>query len=151
MWVGLLWSVEGSDRTKHLHPLPPPPPAPFGAELQHQLSPGCPACQPTPLMLDLLAFTTAWRAVYTHTYTVVVVVVVQSLSHVQLFATPCTPCTPGFPAFHYLLKFAQIHVHWVSDAISPSHPLPHKCIHILLAPFLGEPWLKQQLSFGIPM
>ena len=62
-------------------------------------------------MLDLLAFTTAWRAVYTHTYTVVVVVVVQSLSHVQLFATPCTPCTPGFPAFHYLLKFAQIHVH----------------------------------------
>ena len=49
-----------------------------------------------------------WRAVYTHTYTVIVVVVVQTLSHVQLFATPCTP---GFPAFHYLLKFAQIHVH----------------------------------------
>ena len=31
---------------------------------------------------------------------------------------------PGFPVLHYLPKFAQTHVHWVSDAIQPSHPLP---------------------------
>ena len=31
--------------------------------------------------------------------------------------------TPGFPVLHYLLEFAQIHVHWVSDALQPSHPL----------------------------
>ena len=31
---------------------------------------------------------------------------------------------PGSPVLHYLLEFAQIHVHWVSDAIQPSHPLP---------------------------
>ena len=31
--------------------------------------------------------------------------------------------TPGFPVLHYLPEFAQIHVHWVSDAIRPSHPL----------------------------
>ena len=30
----------------------------------------------------------------------------------------------GFPVFHYLLEFAQTHVHCVSDAIQPSHPLP---------------------------
>ena len=30
---------------------------------------------------------------------------------------------PGFPVFHYLLEFAQTHVHWVSDAIQPPHPL----------------------------
>ena len=30
--------------------------------------------------------------------------------------------TPGFPVLHYLLEFAQIHVHWVSNAIEPSHP-----------------------------
>ena len=30
---------------------------------------------------------------------------------------------PGFPVLSYLLKFAQIHVHWVDDAIQPSHPL----------------------------
>ena len=31
--------------------------------------------------------------------------------------------TPGFPVLHYLLEFAQTQVHWVSDAIQPSHPL----------------------------
>ena len=30
---------------------------------------------------------------------------------------------PGFPVFHHLLEFAQTHVHWVSNAIQPSHPL----------------------------
>ena len=32
--------------------------------------------------------------------------------------------TPGFPVLHYLLEFAQTHVHWVGDAIQLSHPLP---------------------------
>ena len=30
---------------------------------------------------------------------------------------------PGFPVLHYIPEFAQTHVHWVSDAIHPSHPL----------------------------
>ena len=30
---------------------------------------------------------------------------------------------PGHPVHHQLLEFTQIHVHWVSDAIQPSHPL----------------------------
>ena len=29
----------------------------------------------------------------------------------------------GFPVLHYLLEFAQTHVHWVGDAIQPSHPV----------------------------
>ena len=40
--------------------------------------------------------------------------------------TLCNPVncsTPGFPVLHYLLEFAQTSVHWVSDAIQPSHPL----------------------------
>ena len=36
--------------------------------------------------------------------------------------TPWTG-TPGFPVLHYLPEFAQIHVHWVGDAIQPSDPL----------------------------
>ena len=36
---------------------------------------------------------------------------VQSLSHVQLFASPWTH------------EFTQTHVHWVGDAIQPFHPL----------------------------
>ena len=31
--------------------------------------------------------------------------------------------SPGFPVLHYLLEFAQTDVHWVDDAIQPSHPL----------------------------
>ena len=30
---------------------------------------------------------------------------------------------PGFPVHHHLPELAQTHVHWVSDAIQPSHPL----------------------------
>ena len=30
---------------------------------------------------------------------------------------------PGFPVFHYLPEFAQTLVHWVDDAIQPSHSL----------------------------
>ena len=36
---------------------------------------------------------------------------------------PLDCSTPGFPVLHYLPEFAQTHVHWVSDAIQPSHPL----------------------------
>ena len=31
--------------------------------------------------------------------------------------------TPGFPVLHSFLNFAQTHVHWVSEAIQPSHLL----------------------------
>ena len=31
---------------------------------------------------------------------------------------------PGFPVLHHLPEPAQTHVHWVGDAIQPSHPLP---------------------------
>ena len=30
---------------------------------------------------------------------------------------------PGLPVLHQLLELAQTHVHWVGDAIQPSHPL----------------------------
>ena len=33
----------------------------------------------------------------------------------------CSP--PGLPIHHQCLEFTQTHVHWVSDAIQPSHPL----------------------------
>ena len=33
------------------------------------------------------------------------------------------PHRTRLPVLHYLLEFAHIHVHWVIDAIQPSHPL----------------------------
>ena len=31
--------------------------------------------------------------------------------------------TPGLPVLHHLLQLTQTHVHWVGDAVQPSHPL----------------------------
>ena len=47
-----------------------------------------------------------------------------SVSHSCL--TLCDPMdcsTPGLPVHHQLSEFTQMHVHWVGDAIQPSHPL----------------------------
>ena len=47
-------------------------------------------------------------------------------SVVQSYPTLCNSMdcsTPGFPVLHHLPEFAQTYVHWVSDAIQPSHPL----------------------------
>ena len=46
---------------------------------------------------------------------------VQSLSHVC--CNPMNRSTPGLPVHHQLPEFIQTHVHWVGDAIQPSHPL----------------------------
>ena len=51
---------------------------------------------------------------------------VWSCSVAQSCPTLCDPmdCSmPGFPILHHLLELAQIHVHWVGDAIQPSRPL----------------------------
>ena len=51
----------------------------------------------------------------------------QVLSSVaQSCRTLCDPMncsTPGLPVHHQLPELTQTHVHWVSDAIQPSHPL----------------------------
>ena len=47
---------------------------------------------------------------------------VESLSHVRL-CDPMNHSTPGLPVHHHLLEFTQTHVHRISDAIQPPHPL----------------------------
>ena len=41
----------------------------------------------------------------------------------NLLRDPMDCSTPGFPVHHQHPKLAQIHVHQVSDAIQPPHPL----------------------------
>ena len=62
-------------------------------------------------------------------------------SSVQSCLTLCDPMncsTPGLPVHHQLLEFTQTHVHQVSDAIQPPHPL--------LSPSLPAPNLSQHQS-----
>ena len=51
---------------------------------------------------------------------------VQFSSVAQSCLTLCNPVdcsTPGLPVHHQLPEFTQTHVHRISDAIQPSHPL----------------------------
>ena len=51
---------------------------------------------------------------------------VQFSSVAQSCLTLCDPMdcsTPGLPVHHQLQEITQTHVHWVGDAIQPSHPL----------------------------
>ena len=46
---------------------------------------------------------------------------------VKLCPTICNSmdCSmPHLPVPHHLQEFVQVHVHWIGDAIQPSHPLP---------------------------
>ena len=53
---------------------------------------------------------------------IIQIIVAQSLSCVRL-CNPMDCSTPGFPVLHHLLELAQTDVHWVGDAMQPSHPL----------------------------
>ena len=63
--------------------------------------------------------------IYLYIY-IYVYISVQSSSVAQSCPTLCNPMdcsTPGLPVHHQLPEFTQTHVHWVSDAVQPSHPL----------------------------
>ena len=67
-------------------------------------------------------------------------------------ARSCPTCdpvdcsTPGFPVLHNLPESGQTHVHWVGDAIQPSHPLsspsPPASIFLSIRVFSGESTLR---------
>ena len=54
-------------------------------------------------------------------------IIFQFSSITCLSQTHCDPIdcsTPGLPVNHQIPEFTQTHVHWVGDAIQPSHPPP---------------------------
>ena len=60
------------------------------------------------------------------TFAIVIIHSVQFSSDAQSCLTLCNPMdhsTPGFPVHHQLPESTQTPVHWVGDAIQPSHPL----------------------------
>ena len=73
---------------------------------------------------------------------------VKLLDHISQFSSVAQSCptlcdptncrTPGLPVHHHLPEFTQTHVHRISDAIQPSHPL--------LSPSLPAPKLSQHQS-----
>ena len=79
---------------------------------------------PLPVFEPLISGTVVYSSFYSQH--VVQWHIVASCSVAWLCPTLCDlmRCSmPGLPVLHYLLEFAQTHVHWVTDAIQPSHPL----------------------------
>ena len=78
-------------------------------------------------------YTRMYRYKYIHSYTCAqmnmllhIFSSVQFSSVAQSCLTLCDPMnhsTPGLPVHRQLLEFTQTHVHRVSDAIQPTHPL----------------------------
>ena len=82
----------------------------------------------------------------------IIFIFVQFSSVTQSCPTLCDPMdcsTPGFPIHHQLSELAQTHVHWVSDAIQPSHFLSSPFLLTVKVPsirvFSNEPVLRIRL------
>ena len=71
---------------------------------------------------ELISFRIDWFDLYTVQGTLKSLLQHHS-SKAPILCDPMDCSTPGLPVHHQLLEFTQTHVHWVSDAIQPSHPL----------------------------
>ena len=106
-----------SPATSHPSLTLPPTPTP---DPSHALSRLWPLPSRLPCQKDLLL------CFLENAYSVRKVGLVQFNSVTQSCPTLCNPMnrsTPGLPIHHQLPEFTQTHVHWVGDAIQPSHPL----------------------------
>ena len=62
-----------------------------------------------PVAMEIQQLSTEWDSV--------------QFSSVPTLCHPMNRSTPGLPVYHQLPEFTQTHVHRVSDAMQPSHPL----------------------------
>ena len=79
-----------------------------------------------PLLLDPLSWCSKWMCLCTNPCIYKYCHFVQFSSVAQSCPTLCSYmnyCTPGLPVHHQLPECTQTCVHWVGDAIQPSHPL----------------------------
>jgi len=70
-----------------------------------------------------------------------IIVVVQSLSPIQIHYHCITCSSHGLTVFHCLLEFAKVHVHWVGDAMQPAisfSVIPFSCPQSFPAVFSSE-------------
>ena len=67
---------------------------------------------------------------------------VQFSSVTQSCPTLCDPMNrskPGLPVHHKLPEFTETHIHQVSDAIQPSHPLSSPLLLLPISPSITFP------------
>ena len=96
---------------------------------------------------SLLSFFSRYHEIYFYYRQILYLNNIQFSSVTQSCLTCFNPTdcsTPGFPVLHYLVEFAQTHVHGVSDAILFCHP----CL-LLPSVFPGIRVFSNELAFCI--
>ena len=76
---------------------------------------------------------------------------VQFSSVAQSCLTLCDPMnhsTPSLPVHHQLPDFTQTHIHWVGDAIQPSHPVVPFSSYPQFFPVSGSFQVSQPFTLG---
>ena len=85
-----------------------------------------------------------WKRIYIYNWI--------TFSSAQSYPTLCDPMdcsTPGLPVHYQLPEFTQTHVHWVGDAIQPSHPLSSSSSPLQSFPVSGSfPMSQLSVSGG---
>ena len=72
-----------------------------------------------------------------------------SVAQTCIFVCDPMDCsTPGLPVPYHPLEFAQVHVHWISDAIQPSHPPTSSSLSALNLSHHQELPVSQLLASG---
>ena len=91
------------------------------------------------------SFCKAWFLISSH-------IIIEFSSVAQSCSTPCDPMncsTPGLPVHHQLLESTQTTVHWVGDAIQPSHPLSSPLLLLVQSlPASGSFQMSQLFTSG---
>ena len=143
-WVSFLMLTQGWD-PNHLHLLPPSSAA---TKTKSRDFPGGPVVK-TPAANARGMGSSLVGELRSH--------MLQFSSVAQSYLTLCDPkdCSmPGFPVHHQLLEPTQTCVHWVSDAIQPSHSLSspsppafNLCLHQDLFKWVSSSQQMEELEF----
>ena len=81
-------------------------------------------------------------------YKTFLLIKVSSVQSRLTFCNPMNCSTTGFSVHHQLPELTQIHVHWVSDAIQPSHPLSSPSPPTQSIPASGSFQMRQFFTSG---
>ena len=94
----------------------------------------------------------AWRNRDWQTNLIFLPIPLSVSSVAQSCPTLCDPMnrsTPGLPVHHQLPESTQTHIHWVGDAIQPSHPLSSPSPALNLYQQMSQLFSSSDQSIGV--
>ena len=105
------------------------------------------------LVLSLIPYRRTHNSIFLRTSENTSLMFFSSVQFSQSCLILCDPIdcsSPGLPVHHQLPEFTETHVHWIGDAIQPSHPLSEKpfSFHLQSFPASGSFQMSQFFPSG---